>query len=221
MAVPRSTRSTSSSSGAEALAVLRGVRRNTLLPFFKRLIAEGLWMRHKAFSSLVPEERCTLMHGFWNRPGHGSFLKSPSATPDDVRSWLRWDGLVGAVLRESERSRHEPWRKELTASLRSVVCPRCQGTGLQLHSHAIRLASRSWFEWVRAGTIEQLLAALAASSAPTQRGERLKQRIAHCLEPLALSLPRAPLREPIRDPDLLRPVFERVVHSMTRLRVLN
>ena len=41
----------------EALGVLRGVRRNTLVPFFKRMIAEGLWLQDRSFSRLGPEER--------------------------------------------------------------------------------------------------------------------------------------------------------------------
>ena len=207
--------------GDEALGVLRGVRRNTWLPFFKRLIAEGLWSRGRSFSRLEPEERSVLMHGFWCRPGHGSFLKDPRAKPEDVRSWLRWDGLVRTVLTESERSRHMEWRKRLRTSTRSVDCPRCRGTGLQVHSRAIRLGRRSWFEWVRAGTVEELARAIEQASPPSRRSERMKQRILHCLEPLTLTVPQAPLREPIQDPDLLRSVFERAVHSMTQLRVLS
>ena len=206
---------------AEALDVLRGVRRNTWLPFFKRMIAEGLWWRDMSFSRLGHEERCILMHGFWCRPGHGSFLKNPRAKPEDVRSWLRWDGLVEAVLREAERSTHVEWRKRLTSSTRSMECPQCRGTGLQAHSRAIRLGRRSWFEWVRAGTVGELASALERESPPSRRGERMKERILHCLEPLTRVAPQALLREPIQDPALLHPVFERAVHSMTQLRVLN
>ncbi len=206
--------------GPEALGVLRGVRRNTLQPFFKRMIAEGLWVRGRAFFRLEPEERCILMHGFWCRPSHGSFLKNPRAKPEDVRSWLRWNGLVRAVLTESERSRHVEWRKRLSSSTRPVECPRCRGTGLQTHSRAIRLGRRSWFEWVRAGTVEELARALQQARPPSRRSERMKQRILYCLEPLTRAVPGALLRAPIQDPSLLRPVFERAVASMTQLRVL-
>ncbi len=205
---------------AKALGVLRGVRRHMWLPFFKRMIAEGLWLRDRSFSRLEPEERCTLMHGFWCRPGHGSFLKKPRAKPEDVRSWLRWDGLVAVVLREAERSRHVEWRERLSSSTRTMECPQCRGTGLQVHSRAIRLGRRSWFEWVRAATVGELAGALQVSSL-SRRGDRMKERILHCLEPLMRTAPQAPLREPIQDPVLLRPVFERTVHSMTQLRVLN
>ena len=206
---------------AEALGVLRGVRRNSWLPFFKRMIAEGLWSRGRSYSRLGPEERSMLMHGFWCRPGHGSFLKNARARPEDVRSWLRWDGLVPAVLTESQRSRHVEWRRQLTTSTRAVDCPQCHGTGLQPHSRAIRLGRRSWFEWVRTGTVEELTKAIEHAPPPSRRSERMKQRILHCLEPLTQTVPQAPLRNPIQDPALLRPVFERLVHSMTPLRVLS
>ena len=206
---------------AEALGVLRGVRRNKWLPFFKRMIAEGLWAQGRSFSRLDPEDRSILMHGFWRRPGHGSFLKNPRAKPEDVRSWLRWDGLVRAVLGESERSGHVEWRKRLSSSARSVDCPQCRGTGLQVHSRAIRLGPCSWFEWVRAGSVGALAKAIEHASPPSRRSERMKQRILHCLEPLTRTVPQAPLREPIQDPALLSAVFERAVHSMTQLRVLN
>ena len=55
----------------------------------------------------------------------------------------------------------------------------------------------------------------------SRRAQHMKVRILHCLEPLSKAVPKAPLREPINDPDLLRSVFERTVHSMTQLKVLN
>ena len=144
----------------EALGVLRGIRRNILLPFFKRMISEDLWLRGRTFSQLGLEKRALLMHGYWSRPGHGSFLKKPGAKPDDVRSWLRWNGFIRAVLDESERSRNVEWRKGLETSTRSTECPRCQGTGLQLHSRAIPLGRRSMFDWVREGTMKEFALAL-------------------------------------------------------------
>ena len=205
---------------AEALGVLRGIRRNILLPFFKRMISEGLWLRGRTFSQLGLEERALLMHGYWSRPGHGSFLKKTGAKPDDVRSWLRWNGFIRAVLDKSERSRNVEWRKGLETSTRSTECPRCQGAGLQLHSRAIPLGRRSMFDWVREGTIKEFALALEQMKSPSRRAHRMKVRILHCLEPLSKAVPQAPLREPINDPDLLRAVFERTVHSMTQLKVL-
>ena len=206
---------------SEALDVLKGIRRNMLLPFFKRMISEGLWLQGCSFSQLGPEERAILMHGYWSRPNHGSFLKNPRAKPEDVRSWLRWDGFIRAVRTESERSKNMEWRKHLETSTKSVDCPRCQGTGLQLHSRAIPLGRRSLFEWVRAGTIKEFAQALEKMRPPSRRAKCMKVRILHCLEPLSKAVPQAPLREPINDPALLRSVFERTVHSMTQLKVLN
>ncbi len=205
----------------EALDVLKGIRRNIFLPFFKRLISEGLWPHGRPFSRLEPNERAILLHGYWSRPGHGSFLKKPGAKPEDVRSWLRWDGLIPAVRTESERSRHMEWREHLENSSKFVDCPQCQGTGLQLHSRAIPVGPHSLFEWVRQGTVGEFAQTLEDFSPPSQRAERMKVRILHCLEPLTNSVPQAPLRDEIGDPDLVRSVFERTVHSMLQLRVLD
>ena len=206
---------------AEALDVLRGVRRSNLLPFFKRMISEGLWPQGCSFTRLKPEDRAILLHGYWCRPSHGSFLKNPKARPEDVRSWLRWDGLIPAIRAESERSRNAEWRRQLEKSYKLVDCPRCQGTGLQLHSRAVPLGPRSLFEWIRQGTIGEFTHALEEMLPSSGRGKRMKGRILHCLEPLANIVPRASLRESISDPKLLHSVFERTVHSLTRLKVLD
>ena len=205
----------------EALDVLRGIRRNTLLPFLKRMMSEGLWVQGCSFSKLSREQRDILMHGYWCRPSHGSFLKTPRAKPEDIRSWLRWNGLVRAVRGESGRSKNVRWRRQLETVTKSMDCPRCRGSGLQLHSRAIPLGQRSLFEWVRTGTIQEFAKALKQSEPCSERAKRTKVRILHCLELLTNSIPNAPLREPVRDPHLLRSVFERTVHSMTQLTVLN
>ena len=205
----------------EALGVLKGVRRNILLPFFKRMTSEGLWAQSRPFSQLKPDERTILLHGYWSRPGHGSFLKNPKARPEDVRSWLRWDGFVPAVRGEAGRSRNVEWQKQLETSSKSVDCPRCQGTGLQLHSRAISLGLRSLFDWVREGAIREFTQALRKMRPPGSRAKHMRDRVVHCLEPLSRAVPQAPLREPINDPKLLRSVFERTVHSMTRLKVVD
>ncbi len=205
----------------QALRVLRGVRRNSLLPFLKRMISEGLWPANRSFSRLEPEERSILMHGFWARTGHGSFLKNSRAKSEDVRSWLRWDGLIQAVRREAGRSPDSAWRQHLERSEKAINCPLCQGTGLQLHTRAIKLGRRSWFEWVRTGTVKELAQALRQADSPNQRSQRTKARILHCLEPLVRMAPQARLREPLDDPDILRAVFERTIRSMTQLQVLN
>jgi excinuclease UvrABC ATPase subunit len=204
----------------EALKVLRGVRRSLLLPFLKRMAAEGLWPAGQAFERLGPYERTILMHGYWHRPGPGSFLKTPQADPTEVSSWLRWNGLFCAVLDEADRSTASEWIKQIRATTHSIECPVCAGTGLQAHSRAIKLGSRSFFDWVRDATIGDLAKALGKLIPSSKRSERTRERILHCFEPLSRVVPRAPLREPIGDAELLRAVFERTVHSMTRLEVL-
>ena len=77
-----------------------------------------------------------------------------------------WDGLIPAVRAESERSRNVEWRKHLENSSKSVDCPQCQGTGLQLHSRAIPVGPHSLFEWVRQGTVGEFAQALENISPP-------------------------------------------------------
>lgn len=197
------------------------MRRNSFLPFFKRLISEGLWPKDRAFYQLDSEERTILMHGYWARPGHGSFLKTPKAKPEDVRSWLRWDGLVPAVRAEAERSKNQDWRKRLQTSSQMAECPICQGTGLQLHSQAVALGEHSLFEWVRDGNIEAFSRAIAGMNPASRRSERTRSRVLHCLDPLRQACPQAPMRQPVEDPGLLRTVFERVVGSMIQLKVVD
>ena len=205
----------------EALGVLKGVRRSNLLPFFKRMASEGLWPQGCSFSRLEPDERAILLHGYWCRPSHGSFLKNSRAKPEDVRSWMSWDGFIPAVRAESGRSRNAEWRRQLENSYKLVDCPRCQGTGLQFHSRAVPLGPHSLFEWVREGTVGGFARALEEMPPPSGRAKRMKVRILHCLEPMLNTVPRAPLRKPISDPNLLHSVFERTVHSLIQLKVLD
>jgi excinuclease UvrABC ATPase subunit len=125
----------------EALEVLRGMRKNSLLPFLKRMTAEGLWPAEQSFDRLGPDERNILMHGYWHRPGPGSFLKTPHSKPEEVSSWLRWDGLYRAVLNEVDRSKAGEWAKQVRATTRNNVCPVCAGTGLRDHTRAIKVGS--------------------------------------------------------------------------------
>jgi excinuclease UvrABC ATPase subunit len=204
----------------EALKVLRGVRRSVLLPFLKRMTAEGLWTDGRAFERLTPDERKILMHGYWHRPGPGSFLKTPKADAGEVGSWLRWDGLFRAVLDEVDRSDAKEWVEQIRATTRRIKCPVCAGTGLQSHARAISLGPRSFFDWVRDGTIGELVKTLRKLDPPSKRSEKRRAQILHCLEPLSRAVPNAPLREPVDDDKLLRDVYERAVRSLTRLEVL-
>lgn len=204
----------------EALKVLRGVRKNILVPFLKRMAAEGLWRAERAFEQLKPDEHTILMHGYWHRPGPGSFLKSPKSDPKEVNSWLRWNGLFRAVLDEVDRSKATKWVEQIHATTSSIECPDCAGTGLQAHSRAIRFGSQSFFNWVCDGTIGDLVKALRKLSPASIRSEKMRERILYCIDPLSRAIPQAPLRGNVGDAKLLRAVFERTVQSFTQLEVL-
>jgi hypothetical protein len=204
----------------EALNVLRGVRKSVLFPFLKRMAAEDLWPEGRSFAQLGTDERTILLHGYWRRPGPGSFLKSPKADPTEVGSWLRWDGLFRAALGEADRSKARAWVDEMRATTRRVKCPICDGTGLQPQSRAVILGSRSLFDWVREGTVEELVKALGKLDPPSKRSKMMRARVIHCLEPVSSAAPKSLLREPVGDIKLIRAVFERVVRSQTRLEVL-
>lgn len=205
---------------SEALNILRGVRKSILLPFLKRMSAEGLWSGKASFDSLSKEERTILLHGYWQRPGPGSFLKSPKADPEEVNSWLRWNGLFRAVLDEIHRSKDTDWVKQVNSKLRAIKCPVCAGTGLHIQSRAIKLGPRSFFDWVREGTVGEFAKALKEMTPVSSRSKNTRARVLHCLEPIVRAIPRAPLNEEIDDTKLLRAVFERTAHSMTNLKVI-
>jgi len=181
---------------------------------------EGLWPAKQSFDGLRPDERAILLHGYWRRPGPGSFLKTSHSKPEEVSSWLRWDGLYRAILSEIDRSKASEWVKQIRATTRSNLCPICAGTGLQDQARAIKIGSQSFFEWVRKGTVKELVKTLGALAPPSERSKRMRKRILHCLEPLSRTVPHASLREPVGDAKLLRDVYERTVQTMTRLEVL-
>jgi excinuclease ABC A subunit len=204
----------------EALAILRGVRRSVLLPFLKRMTSEDLWPAKVSFAKLGADERSIFLYGYWHRPGPGSFLKNPKADPEDVGSWLRWNGIFRAVLDEIHRSKDGKWVDRINATMRNIICPTCGGTGLQLNSRAIALGPRSFFEWIKDGTVGELARALKKLTPPSARSKKTRTRVLHCLEPIVRSKPSMHLRETIDDEKLLRAVFQRTVSSMTRLKVL-
>lgn len=204
----------------EALQILRGVRRSILLPFFKRMSDEGLWSAKASFDSLSKDERTILLHGYWRRPGPGSFLKSSKSNPEEVNSWLRWNGLFRVVLEEIERSKDTDWVSEIKATSGAIKCPFCVGTGLHIQSRAIKLGQKSFFDWIQEGTVGTLAKALKEMTPASTRSENTRSRVLHCLEPLVRAIPRAPLNEEIEDIKLLRAVFERTAHSMTNLKVI-
>lgn len=133
----------------------KGVHRNFLTPFFKMLIKEGVWPSDAPFSQLTQEQRNTILYGFWSRPGPGSFLKNTKADPNDVSSWLRWDGLyshIQTILEQADQS----WVKELQATRKEIDCPICDGLGLQRYVGMLRLGHQSYSDWIRHGTVSEL-----------------------------------------------------------------
>lgn len=204
----------------EALAILKGVRRSAMLPFFRRLAEEGLWDMRKSFDRLDREEKDRLLLGYWQRPGPGSFLKDRNADPQEVSSWLRWDGLVRHVLEQLDRSHDADWAESVRKSRHERTCFVCQGAGLAPHSRVVERAGRSLHDWVLHGTVGELQKALRQSPCQTERERRTLARVLHCLEPLARKLPEARLREPIGDPALGRAVYERVLRSFTSLGIV-
>ncbi|HEV7642801.1 MAG TPA: hypothetical protein VGO50_02560 [Pyrinomonadaceae bacterium] len=204
---------------SEALGLLRGVRRNTLLPFFNRMTDENLWPAERSYSQLKPDEWAILMHGYWRRPGPGSFLKNPAAEPQEVGSWLRWNGLFRAIFDEIERSKAKEWVRRVQRSMSVVECYVCLGTGLQSHARAVFLNGCSFFDLIRKGTVEDLIKALEEFPVQNTRSKKTRARIIECLRPLQRAAPRALLREPIKDKKILLAVFEQTVQKMTTLKV--
>ena len=189
----------------DALAVMKGVLRNELRPFLRRLSREGLWNLATPFARLDRSEREMVLFGYWARPGAGSFLKRPSANPAEVASWLRWDGLYRRLLRETDRSPNPDWVRQVQAGTRRRRCPRCTGSGLQRFARLLRVGDVSLAEWVRLGDGVRMLDQLARVAPTTARQQRTHARILHCL---------APLRTPGTDPSA---TAKRAVESFTTM----
>ena len=170
----------------EALAVMKGVLRNELTPFLRRLSKEGLWNLATPFATLDRAEREMVLFGFWSRPGAGSFLKRPRANPVEVASWLRWDGLYRRLLDQADRSRNPDWVHQVRAGARQRRCPRCKGSGLQLFAGLLRVGDVSLAEWVRLGDGARMLDRIGLVAPTTARQQRTHTRILHCLAPLRI-----------------------------------
>lgn len=166
---------------AEAAALLKGRWRADATPFFRRLEKEGL---------VQNDFREILLGGYWKRPGAGTFLKKPQADPDEVASWLHWDGLFRVVWSELPRSRHSNWAKAVSDSASDQPCPVCAGSG---HRNVIRLigvAGRSLANWLDGATIEELADALCADrDSSDQRRSHTLERVLSCLTPLVREAP--------------------------------
>lgn len=169
---------------AEANAVMKGVRHTELNPFLRRLSREGLWDLKTPFERLDQSKRDLIMFGFWSRPGAGSFLKTASANPAEVGSWLRWDGLYRHVLDRADRSRNVEWARRVQGSASRVPCHLCGATGFQPFARLLHVGNRSFVEWTRLQDADRMLDSLRAVQPQTPRQRRTLQRILYCLGPL-------------------------------------
>jgi excinuclease ABC A subunit len=176
----------------EANAVMKGIRRNELTPFLKRLAKEGLWDLSTSFERLDRDKRNLILFGFWSRPGAGSFLKNSSVNPSEAASWLRWDGLYRHVLDQAERSQDEEWTRRVHQSAQRTRCLRCEGSGLQLFADLLQVGGLLFSEWTRLTNPAGLFDALQNVEPRTPRQGRTHERILHCIAPLAQSRASAP-----------------------------
>lgn len=168
----------------DSLAVLKGVHRNIMSPFFLRLAKEGLWPKGRPIADLSRHEQDVLFYGFWGRPGPGSFLRNPKSNPKEVASWLRWDGLFAHVRENASRGpRH--WQEKLMASERMIDCPMCAGIGLRRYVSLFQFAGRSYAEWLEEGTVSELCRALNSLTSPNVRSERRQARLVKVFSPFA------------------------------------
>lgn len=168
----------------EAAAVTRGIRRNAMLPFFRRLEKEGLWNLSLPYADLAAEQKDVAMFGFWARPGAGTFLKSPAADPAEVSSWLRWDGLYREVLREADRAGKPEWMAAVSGS-EPVRCPVCAGTGLKPYAALLEVGEKPFPAWAPLADTRRQLDLLRSVRATTPRQKETHRRLLDCLAPLA------------------------------------
>lgn len=190
----------------QANAVMKGIRRNELNPFLRRLAKEGLWDLSTSFERLDREKRNLILFGFWSRPGAGSFLKSPSANPSEAASWLRWDGLYRHILAQADRSLDAEWARKVHQSAHMVRCLRCEGSGLQPFAELLRVGDLSFTEWTRLSDFDRRLDLLRNMESHNPRQRRTQERILRCLAPLAQSQALASVT-----------VVERAVKSFTTM----
>jgi excinuclease ABC A subunit len=171
----------------EAEAVLRGVRRSTLVPFLRRLEKEGLWHGGTTFQRLSPEERAMILYGYWARPGPGSFLKSAAADAAEVSSWLQWDGLYAEVLREAGRSKNQRWLNAIRAGATKEPCRNCGGTGLRRHAALLAVAGEPYPRWSSALPPARKYQLIQALEPTAPRQGETHRRLLKCLKPLTQS----------------------------------
>lgn len=169
----------------EARAVMKGVLRNELKPFLRRLAAEGLWDNGTPFSHLGRARQDMILFGFWSRPGAGSFLKKSTSSPEIASSWLRWDGLYRHVLDQAPRSKDAAWVKQLNERAQELRCQRCAGSGFEPYASLLRVGTLSFSAWAALREPRQVLEEVRRLSPQTRRQRITWQRIYKCLTPLA------------------------------------
>lgn len=191
----------------EANAVMKGIRRNELNPFLRRLAREGLWDLKTSFERLDRAKRNLILFGFWSRPGPGSFLKNPSADPTEVASWLRWDGLYRHVCDQADRSGDTEWVRRIRESARPLRCLLCEGSGLQRFASLLRVGEVSFAEWTLLSDPVRKVDYLRKVEPHAARQQRTRQRLLHCLDPLRRNL----------NSSVSADIVERVVGSFTTM----
>jgi excinuclease UvrABC ATPase subunit len=201
----------------EALDTVRGTRRSEWLPLVARLTADGVWPDGRAWSKLEPRQRNWFLFGCWARPGYGTYLR-PKADPTEVGAWIRWDGLYRHVRNALERAAktHAKWAESVRSQSRAIPCPTCEGVGIRRVARAVAVAGKSVHEWISAGTVGELAAALKAAKFAEPRNEKRRKRLAACLEKIGA---KHSLREPLHD-DIAIAHARRLVGEFTTLGAL-
>ncbi|RKH44197.1 hypothetical protein D7Y23_28050 [Corallococcus sp. AB050B] len=202
-----------------AAAVMKGVRRAEMLPFFRRMAEEGLWEKGVPYQRLDASSRNLLLYGCWTRPGHGTFLKDAKADASEVNAWLRWDGLYSCVALQCARSTNAKWKQAVESSRSTGRCPMCEGTGLSASARLLLLGGRSLQDWTRDGSLVDFSHALERLHASTLRQERTQRRVLDCLGPL-VGKGRAWNMLHLADVEAVRAAGQQIVRAFTDMRAV-
>lgn len=158
---------------SEAASIVKGIWRLEARPFFRRLEEEGL-----ADSMRLRQD---LLFGFWHSPGHGTFLKNPKDNPEEMVSWLRWDGLFAHIWPLLSHSKETVWARAIKDSRDLVACPICDGSGHGLVARLLHLGDRTWADWAMRGSVTELRRAIEDAPISRRRQEALHDRLLRCL----------------------------------------
>lgn len=202
----------------QAHKVLKQTWRSDALPLLKRLESEGLWTGGARLRGLTERERNILLYGCWTRPGYGTFLRT-GKDPEEVGSWIRWDGLYRHLLRDLSRTDDTTWRSRVEESRVHTSCPVCSGTGYQSAANLLQAGDESLASFVARRTLSDLDRLLSKLPAPSGRQKRRVARFRLCLEPALRSSPRQRLIS-APDIDVALRVAERCVQAFTDMPCL-